>query len=337
MRLDPLIFVLVSLLTNPASPVLGQGVTLVGSVSDSVSGVPIWNAGVSLRGTQLLAFTDTAGVFRMRGLGAGSYVLEVDSWGFAQRTFRFSVGMQHRGEVHVGYIVLLDLPPQMITIRGFIKDAKSGLPVGGAPMGLNGRPASFTDTDGQFEIRTFNAVGGRLNHLTMRRIGYAALDYDFWFPDSATTVDLELVAEPLSTRLPDILVEGEMIILGGRRLAGFERRRKNGGGHFMTEKEIRKIDARATSEILRRIPGIIIRRTAIGTQVDLQASGKMCPAPVIYLDGTRVATDDVNMIVLPESLIGVEVYRSSAVVPPEFNIQNLALSSNCGVIAFWTR
>jgi outer membrane receptor for ferrienterochelin and colicin len=171
----------------------------------------------------------------------------------------------------------------------------------------------------------------------MRRIGYAALDYDFWFPDSATTVDVELTAEPLATRLPDIQVEGEMMILGGRRLAGFERRRKGGGGHFLTEKDIRKIDARATSEILRRVPGVIIRRTAIGTQVDLQASGKMCPAPVIYLDGTRVATDDVNMIVLPESLVGVEVYRSSTVVPPEFNIQNLALSSNCGVIAFWTR
>lgn len=337
MRSVPSILVLVSFLTSPARPVLGQGVTLVGSVSDSVSGAPIWNAEASLRGTQLLVFTDTTGVFRIRGLGTGSYVLEVDSWGFAPRTFRFTVGTQHRGEVRVGSIVLVELPPQIITIRGLIKDAKSGQPVGGAPIGLNGRPASFTDTDGHFEIRTFNAVGGRLNHLTMRRIGYAALDYDFWFADSATTVDLELAAEPLSTRLPDILVEGEMMILGGRRLAGFERRRKSGGGHFMTEKEIRKVDARATSEILRRIPGVIIRRTAIGTQVDLQASGKMCPTPVIYLDGTRVATDDVNMIVLPESLVGVEVYRSSAVVPPEFNVQNIALSSNCGVIAFWTR
>ena len=203
----------------------------MGSVSDSVSGEPLWNAEAKVRGTQLVAFTDTAGVFRMRGLAAGPYVLEVRSWGFAPRTFRFSVGAEHRGVVHVGSIVLLGLPPRMITIRGLIKDAESDRPVGGAPLGLNGRPASFTDTDGQFEIRTFNAVGGRLNHLTMRRIGYAALDYDFWFPDSATTVDLELTAEPLSTRLPDIVVEGEMIILGGRRLAGFERRRETGLGH----------------------------------------------------------------------------------------------------------
>jgi hypothetical protein len=274
----------------------------------------------------------------MRGVTPGEHVLMLEAWGFSPRVFHISVGRELHGTVRVGAIVLEALPPVLITVNGRITDANSGLPVGGAPLGLNGKPAGFTDVDGRFQLRTYRAVGGSLNHLTMRRIGYAALDYDFWFPDTVSTVDLALTAEPLAEQLPDIEVYGELMVLGGeRRLAGFERRRKAGLGRFMTEKDIRKVNATQTTDILRRIPGVVVRRTTTGSVVALQGSGGMCPAPVIFVDGTRVGTADVDFVLLPDALVGIEVYRSGVTMPLEFDVQGSGGSANCGVLAFWTK
>jgi len=315
----------------------GQGTVLAGFVSDSLSGLPIENAVVSVQGTDLRAVTDAGGVFWLEGVELGRHVIELSSAGFAQRSFAFSLRPEHGAFVDLGSLVLEPIPPRLITIAGTITDVESGQPVGGAPIGLNGDPAGFTTGDGKFELRTFRAILGAQNRLTVRRIGYRGQSYGFWVADTATVIELTLTAEPLAARLPDIVVEGEkMVIGGGRRLAGFERRRKVGLGHFVTQKDIEKLQPLNISDVLRRIPGVTVFTSGATTTVELRGAGTTCYAPAIFYDGVKFTTDDINFVV-PESIVGIEVYRSGTVLPPEFSVGSDGGSSSCGAIVFWTK
>ena len=315
----------------------GQGTVLVGFVSDSLSGSPVENALVSIRGTDLRAATDAEGVFWLDGVEPGRHVLELSSAGFATRSFGFSLQPDHGAFVDLGSVVLEPIPPKLVTITGIITDLESGLPVAGAPLGLNGEPVGFTANDGKFELRTYRAVFGSQNRLTVRRIGYRGQSYGFWVADTATAIELTLTAEPLAARLPDIVVEGErMVIGGGGRLAGFERRRKVGLGHFVTEDEIKKQNPLNTSDVLRRVPGVWVRSSGLSATVELTGSGRLCGAPTIFWNGVLFMTDDIN-IVMPESIVAIEVYRSGATLPPEFMLPGSGGSSTCGAIVFWTK
>ncbi len=315
----------------------GQGTVLVGFVSDSLSGLPVQNVHVSIPGTDLRTATDGEGVFWLDGVEPGRHVLKLSRAGFATRSFGFSLQPEHGAFVDLGSLVLEPVPPKLVTITGVLTDVESGLPVAGAPLGLNGEPAGFTANDGTFELRTFRAVLGSQNRLTVRRIGYRGQSYGFWVADTASVIELKLTAEPLAARLPDIVVEGEkMVIGGGRRLAGFERRRKVGLGHFVTQKDIEKLQPLNTSDVLRRIPGVTIHVSGLSAQVELRGAGATCYTPTIYYDGVRFTTDDINFV-LPETIVGIEVYRSGTVLPPEFTVGSDGGSSSCGAIVFWTK
>lgn len=100
-----------------------------------------------------------------------------------------------------------------------------------------------------------------------------------------------------------------------------------------------------TTDVLRDVPGILIRPNPRyawegNSQRYLVENVRMAtinPCPLLlFLSGVRIGSADevdVDFLVSPESLEGLEVYTTVAGLPMQFNVPGAA----CGVIAFWTR
>jgi hypothetical protein len=56
----------------------------------------------------------------------------------------------------------------------------------------------------------------------------------------------------------------------------------------------------------------------------------------IFYDGVLFTTDAINFV-MPESIVGIEVYRSGTTLPPECTVPSSDGSSGCGAIVFWTK
>jgi hypothetical protein len=63
------------------------------------------------------------------------------------------------------------------------------------------------------------------------------------------------------------------------------------------------------------------------------SSGRGACLPMVYLDGMKLGRGNINDVVLPEDLLGVEAYMSAARVPAQYGGSDAA----CGVILLWTR
>jgi hypothetical protein len=72
----------------------------------------------------------------------------------------------------------------------------------------------------------------------------------------------------------------------------------------------------------------------------MRSFGDSC-VPAVFLDGIHMpAGFDINGLISPEEIEGIEVYRNALTAPVEFRLPALSapdLSSVCGVIAVWSR
>jgi hypothetical protein len=139
---------------------------------------------------------------------------------------------------------------------------------------------------------------------------------------------------------------------------GFEERRHSQNGHFFTAADIEKLHPVATSDVFRYAPGVTVNRhssdTFIGAipgdmanrQLTMRgmlsgSAGDKC-APSIFIDGLYMAdidADDINSLVRPDELAGVEVYTSQP-LPALFSFGGIDRGPKqqyCGAIAVWTK
>ncbi|HZF68667.1 MAG TPA: TonB-dependent receptor [Gemmatirosa sp.] len=135
----------------------------------------------------------------------------------------------------------------------------------------------------------------------------------------------------------------------GAMIAGYEQRRRGGAGNFITAEEIEQRRPFTVNDLLVTVPGVQVilpNAGAVGVspRVVFQrslglggAKAAVCD-PIMYVDGARVINDDqlgsmIDQLIRPQDIHGVEIYRSLASAPPQFQV----LDSSCGVILFWTR
>jgi hypothetical protein len=138
---------------------------------------------------------------------------------------------------------------------------------------------------------------------------------------------------------------------GPSALEGFERRRREGGGHFVGADEIRARAPATLLDVLTGLPGLQVttnERTGAGALPSIVvtralgqfgAMAERCP-PAIFLDGVRIAEVmasgtqiPLNHLPSPGEVHGIEVYSNLASAPAQFQV----LGSGCGVIAVWTK
>jgi hypothetical protein len=221
------------------------------------------------------------------------------------------------------------------SIRGNLVDAETGKPVEAGSVLLLERDSTRLAAEA---VRTDSAGGFLLTaakpgpyRLRAERLGYRSSVSPPLVLTEGDTLDVEF-------RLSTQVVMLKPIVVRGRKhpvfLSAFYQRAEKGGfGKYVMREQIERQNPRVTTDILRRIPGILLHpsRTGIGNAISVRGG---C-SPTIWVDGVRVRLFDqtVDEIVLPGELEGIEVYRGGADLPVEYG----GVTGGCAAIVFWTR
>jgi hypothetical protein len=224
-------------------------------------------------------------------------------------------------------------------LLGIVHDAQSGAPVPGVRIVVAGVTTEFaTDDGGEFRF----VLGGHAwLALSFQRMGYRPLTRLVEAKGGDTTrVAFEMfrVARLLDTvNVKDFARDRAM------RYAGFERRRAQGLGTFLTRDFIERRNAPQTMNLLQGLPGVRIVDSgdvhlivsSRGQRADLRNS-QLADCPMaIGVDGhLRGHLFDVNAVD-PKEIHAIEVYRGPASMPRD--LMSMGADGSCGLVMIWTR
>jgi hypothetical protein len=214
-------------------------------------------------------------------------------------------------------------------LQGVVVNATDGQPVAGAHVRIVDGPQTQTNLGGAWRL-TGAPLGTRM--LEVRAISY--------MPDRRT-VDVVSNAAPVRVVLSTVKAMLDTVRVAAARraardMAEFEERRRTGHGRFLNIDDIAKQRALNTADIFQRIVGMRIDRQVVGSD-SLYVRGAIddwC-VPSIWVDGAymgELAVDDINAVVAPADLTGIELYTGSS-TPARFQ-RGL---SGCGNVVIWTK
>lgn len=188
-----------------------------------------------------------------------------------------------------------------------------------------------TDTAGAFH---FNGVAAGTYLLRFHHGGFRPVQRGVAVTDGVT-------AEVVAFMAPDtraiVARTGET---SSARLAGFEKRRRSGRGSFLTREQIERRHATNTTDLLRTMPGVIVRDTVIqGERTALIVSSRGANVSHALATSCQLRTI-VDERLMPEGyplneinvaeVIAVEVYPGAASIPASF--ASFGGSTWCGLV-----
>lgn len=313
-------------------------------VSDS--GTPIANATVTVTSIGYSVRTDSSGAFALSGTPGSTLSLTVRAAGFRDDSATVVLA---RGRVVTKVFALVPVTanvpeanPSSRVLRGRVTDTEGGF-LGYANIQFNGGNRIIANDSGYFTI-TVGTTGPFT--LLLRRIGFEPAEVTFpSMPDTAIHVSMKAVA----TRLPEQRVTTGAAFVS-LDLSGFYRRmrdreRGTNTGHFVTPEELEFRRPIALTAAVEQFPQIRIRPIP-GTSRPLLRNLRIedhngCPLTV-YLDRVKIqptrfrgqpVDEQVNTLIHPSSMAGIEVYPRSAAAPPEFQME----AGTCGLVLVWTK
>ena len=310
--------------------------TVVDSANQPISGVLVFVDEETHRDT-----TGAVGAFRLEGLPSGTYRLNFRKEGFAPRTFRLSLAQSDGDRRDIGVISLEAGPDPTTTLTGRVLEGGSGKPIDRAVVLLNGNAVAVSEDDGRFRVSGVPIVWGS-NQVLVGGLSYADEITELWIADPNETFELSVTLRPLPIELAGIVVEGDRTLLSfNRRMQPFYERRERGFGRFFTRLEIEERNPIEFTDLMRGVPGVLLTQVGLSSwHIEFSRAGqgfKRCASPLIYLDGIFVGGAnryvDLNSLVHPDQLEGIEIYKGLAQVPARFGRSGNA----CGVIVIWTR
>jgi len=359
-----------------------DGATVRGTVFDSTRMAPLAGARVFLDGTQFSTQSSAEGAFALENVPPGTYGVAVmhprfDSLGIRSpsETVTLKVGEPATLTLALPSVATLiertcsaeARGPGTAALRGRVNDT-GGAPVIDAEVIANwNRPL------------TPNARGSATRAQTLRARTDSAGRYALCgLPERVELTVLAVVEQRRSAPAKVLVAEREMSVLdlqlgsatvvaaadaqaaatlptkavtAGRTesanavIQAIDRRRRRGGGTYLTRTQIARANASQFTDLLRGIPGVTLRPNESGiTIVEVRRTARLardstgagddhCPAE-IRVDDLPMENSAVNMNggIQVRNVEVVEVY-SGGQVPVEFT----ARRSMCGLLLVWTR
>jgi len=205
-----------------------------------------------------------------------------------------------------------------------VRDAEITLAASSGPEASTTARRTRTGTDGAFSFAHLMQGAVRLN---ARRLGYRPLVVVFLADTMIPARPMRITMELSPLQLDTVQVEA----MESSAMREFnERRRIRRSGHFVVKADIDRRRPAYTSEMLRTIPGMLVRpSTRVGNIVRVRGC-----RPALWLDGVQVRNAELDEVSRPMDIAGMEVYNSSTGAPPQYSDR---LGTSCGAIIIWTR
>ena len=224
----------------------------------------------------------------------------------------------------------------MITgIVGVVTDQVSGQPVSDVVVNVDGvGRVATTDEDGRFSLSEL--VPGR-HDVVFTHLGYRQRSVSIEV-EAAHVVKLhvELAVDAIALDPIEVTVDRLDRNLQG---VGFYQREEDGWGDFLDREDLEFWNPVELTSALTRFPGVTTvpdPRMPSRGYLALRRMGTTC-IPTVYLDGVRIGGGRdpawIDDIVNPGVVAGVEVYRNTAGIPPQY----WGTDSSCGVVLIWLR
>jgi hypothetical protein len=214
---------------------------------------------------------------------------------------------------------------ELANVLGRVVQAGSRAPLPEAEVGLPDLDmGTETDEEGRFWFR--NVPAGE-HVFVFQYLGFADSATVYLAPNELN--QLEVAIDLLVVPVADLVVRVEALE-GPGKLTAFNRRRAKGEGYFITREDILQRAPVRTTDMLRTVPGIRISPTLFG-RAAIRMRGRSCSI-AYFVDGVRAPYFDMNTV-QPSSVAGIEIYKGTASVPPEFR----GPLTPCAAIVLWTR
>jgi hypothetical protein len=332
---------------------------LVGRVVGD-SGQPIAGATVTLNSVRYSVKTDSLGRFQLNGTPGSTLTLTLQATGFRQAEATVVLA---RGRATTRDFTLIsemaELPvanasDKILRVRAITIGNE---PIAYANLQVNGGRRYVSDDSGRFDLPI--AIRGRASVL-MRRIGFEPAEIVLTeMPDTAVQVQMRAVARTLETQVVTVRSPYARLDLGGfyRRMKEVERGART--GYFVTPEDLELRKPQNVTDAVEQFPSIRLRPinddrycrdggTTAGRFCGMPNNRRMriedesgCPLTV-FLDRVRIqpsivklepVDEEVNSLVQPNSVSGIEVYVGKSGGPPEFPVYD----RTCGVVVIWTK
>jgi hypothetical protein len=204
----------------------------------------------------------------------------------------------------------------------------AGQPIEGASVSIVGAHGhAKTASDGTFALST-EPPGTQM--LDVRHVGFAELTIPVTV-SIASPATIAVTLPPMVPTLAKVDINAAALAAAYQR-TGFDARRKNGWGQFLTSDQIQARGGGSATSLLAGMVGVRLVSTGKGTRVVSSRSvGRSCTS--FFVDGQfayRGVNDDDEGLPQGIDIIGVEVYQANEPIlgsPP----------TRCLTVLIWTR
>lgn len=182
----------------------------------------------------------------------------------------------------------------------------------------------LTAKDGRFTIRGL-PTGTVL--LRFRRLGYELREVEVRIAAEQLT-PIEVILKPIPEELDSMTVLSQE----HDALREFYEHKATRGSYakFYTAEDIRKRGASFASDMFRNVPGVTLASaTFSGSTVRIRGC-----MPMLWIDGQRVPNSELDDVVSPGDIAGLEFYTSMAGTPAQYMDRT---TRACGSILVWMK